>query len=381
MASFVKLVICGASLVSAGSASAATREVMAFCTTSNTSLITNIAPVAIPANITAENTEYWYNEIRDKIAYGARATMNSVGASSEDTIGCTFSDPSQPYVDINGNMSLESLQYSHRVLFEHDPGTFRAVQVARLDSEPFPQRSTSTPTASSTKRPAGPPIGPRPTPVAQVKGPTPNQLKYQRQLAEYQQRLADIERVKSDAAAKLANGKAAAQQALEQHEQEMAKNRQQVAQADQARRQYEIDLAAQQAMVERNRTKQDLEALVDWPEAVTVCELNSQNPQSKFGNWKCTGPLQFDYAKLGVGGSRADPKALFNVSNACGGQVASIRDLGMVNGYHVFGCSFGIHPDPAQRISPDKAAQFGLGYIAGRNTYRCPKYVSYCRTR
>ena len=211
-------------------------------------------------------------------------------------------------------------------------------------------------------------------------GPTPNQLKYQRELAEYNNRLAEIEQGKLAAAAKLANDKAAAQRLLEQHRQEMELNRQQVADADRAKRQYERDLAAQQATVERLRTKQDRESLVDWPEAVSVCELNSQNPQSKFGNWKCDGPLQFDYAKLGNGG-QIDPKALFNVSNTCGGKVESVRDLGMVSGYHVFGCSFGMHPDPAQRMSPDKAAKFGLAYIPGRNNYRCPKYVSLCRSQ
>ena len=244
----------------------------------------------------------------------------------------------------------------------------------------FPTRGQSE---RKPDRPAAPVSGisKSPPPPPLPKGPTPNQLKYQRELAEYQQRLAEIETEKAASAAKLASNKAAAQQLIDQHRRDMEANQIQLAAAEQARRRYEQELAAQQRMIDRQRTNQDREALVDWPEAVAVCELNPQNPQSKFGNWKCNGPLQFDYAKLGNAASQADPKALFNVSNACGGQVASVRDLGMVNGYRVFGCSFGLHPDPAQRLSPDPAVKFGLGYIVGRNVYRCPKYVSYCRTR
>lgn len=212
-------------------------------------------------------------------------------------------------------------------------------------------------------------------------GPTANQLRYQRELAAYQERLAEIDRIKVESAASLARDKGAAAAAMAQHEREMEQNRQQVAAAEMAKRRYEQDLAVQLAAVERNRTKQDREALVDWPEAVSVCELNPQNPQSKFGNWRCDGPLQFDYARLGSADSQADPKAKFNVSNTCGGKLESVRDLGMVNGYHVFGCSFGLHPDPAQRMSPDRAARFGIAYVPGRNTYRCPKYVSYCRSK
>ena len=219
-----------------------------------------------------------------------------------------------------------------------------------------------------------------PVAVPVAKGPTPNQLKYQRELAEYQQRLADIERVKAAAQAKLASDKASAQLLIEQHRQEMDVNRQQVAAAERAKRQYEQELAAQQAQAAQRRTKQDREALADWPEAVTVCELNAQDPQSKFGNWRCEGPLQFTYAKLGNGG-QSDIKAMANVSDACGGKVESVRDLAMVGGYRVFGCSFGLHPKAEQRLATDKAAKFGLAYIPGRIIYRCPTYVSYCRTR
>lgn len=235
--------------------------------------------------------------------------------------------------------------------------------------------------ATGSRRGSAPPVAtssvPRAVAPPVTKGPTPNQLKYQRELAEHQRRLAEIEQIKLAAQSKLASDKAAAQQVIERHRQEVEVNRRQ---ADRAKRQYEQELAAHQALVKQMRSKTDREALADWPEAVTVCELNAQSPQAKFGNWRCEGPLQFDYAKLGNGGS-VDPKALFNVSNACGGKVESVRDLGLVGGYRVFGCSFGMHPKGAQRLSNDTAAKFGLGYVPGRITYRCPTYVSYCRTR
>ena len=218
---------------------------------------------------------------------------------------------------------------------------------------------------------------PAPLPVA--KGPTPNQLKYQREMAEFQQRLAEIDRVKAATQAKFAADKAAAQQVIAQHRQDMDLNRQQVAAAERAKRQYEAELAAHQAQVAQMRSKQERDRLVDWPEAVTVCELNGQDPQSKLGNWRCEGPLQFTYAKLGNGG-QIGAKAMVSLSEACGGKIESVRDLAMVGGYRVFGCSFGLHPMSEQQRAKDKAIKFGLAYVPGRTTYRCPKSVSFCRT-
>jgi hypothetical protein len=154
-----------------------------------------------------------------------------------------------------------------------------------------------------------------------------------------------------------------------------------LARANAAKAQYERDLAAHQATVRNQTTKKDREAMVDWREAVTVCELNQTNAQSKFGNWRCVGPLQYTYAKLGAGGAGLTPGALANVSDACGGKPESVRDLGMVGEYHVFGCSFGLHPAAGQGSSSfDAAAKFGLGFIEGRKTFRCPAWKSYCRT-
>jgi hypothetical protein len=183
------------------------------------------------------------------------------------------------------------------------------------------------------------------------------------------------------------------QRRKEQYEAEMAAHRAQVEAAEAAKRAYEAELArvnaareqyardqaAYEAQINSRRTKNEKDALANWPEAVTVCELDAQNPQSKFGNWKCIGPLQFDYAKLGASGSEVTVNVLFNISNTCGGKPESVRDLGMVNGYHIFGCSFGMHPDPAQRTSIDVASKYGISYIPGRDIYRCPKLQSFCR--
>ena len=213
------------------------------------------------------------------------------------------------------------------------------------------------------------------------KGPTPNQLKYQRELAEYNARLAEIEKIKTDIASKHAADTAAAQQRLAQHEGDMARHRAQVAQANALQRQYEQDLAAHQAQVSSMETKKDREAKVDWKEAVVVCSLNPSDGQSKFGNWRCDGPLQMTYAKLGNPGQALDTGALVALSQACGGSREAVRDLGLVGSDRLFGCSFGIHPKSIGGIPYDTAAKHGVSYVPGRAIYHCPLYKSACRTQ
>ena len=378
MKSGVSLALVSVAWFIALPAYASTRDVMAYCQTTTTNIITNIAPASVPSDITPQNSENWISRVRTVIANSAWETMKAQGATYQDTVVCHFTDPSQPYA--GDNYDPAKFEYIYNDLLDHIRSRFRVVQVARLDSESSRQASMSTPATRPAKRT---PIQPKEQLPAAIDSPrplTPNQLKYQRELAAHQERLAEIERIKTETAAKLARDKAAAQEVIDRHRQEMDVNRQQVAAADRAKRQYEQDLAAHEALSKQMRTKQDRDALVDWLEAVTVCELNAQNPQAKFGNWRCEGPLQMDYAKLGSGG-QVDPKALFNVSNACGGKVESVRDLGIVSGYRVFGCSYGMHPNLAQRLSNDAAAKFGLAYIPGRITYRCPKWQSGCRVR
>lgn len=357
---------------------AATRDVMAYCETTTTNIITNIAPVAVPADITPKNSEDWIDRIRRVIANSAWDTMKSQGATSADTIHCRFTDPSQPYT--GDNYDPAKFEYIYNDFLVHIRNRFRVVQISRLDSASSAQASVARSAALPSNRKTVVPKEQRSATVDAPRGLTPNQLKYQRELAAHQEKLAEIEQIKAATAAKLASDKVAAQQVIDRHRQEMEVNRQQIAAADRAKRAYELELAAHEARTKQMRTKQDRDALADWPEAVAVCELNAQNPQAKFGNWRCEGPLQMDYAKLG-NGSSVEPKALFNVSNACGGKVESVRDLGLVGGYRVFGCSYGMHPNQAQRLSNDAAAKFGLGYIPGRITYRCPKWQSGCRVR
>ena len=167
-----------------------------------------------------------------------------------------------------------------------------------------------------------------------------------------------------------------------------------LADADIAKRRYEEELAlyykdgkAAAAAAERRREsearrqaaeakRRELETPVEWREGVVVCDPNT--PQHKFGNWRCTGPLQMTYAKLDT------PQAAVPLGQACGSD-RGIRDLGMANGYRLFGCGFGIHPSANMRDVPlhgDPASRMGIGYVADRAIFRCPpKQTNVCRTR
>ncbi len=211
-------------------------------------------------------------------------------------------------------------------------------------------------------------------PQSVPEGPTPNQLKYQRELEAYNARLAVIEKIKADTAAKHAADKSAA-------EQELARHRQQLAVAENAKRQYAADLAAHQQRVRAMETKKDREAKLDWREAVVVCMLNASDGQARFGNWRCDGPLQMTYAKLGNPGQALATEALVPLSQACGGSRDAVRDLGMVGDARLFGCSYGIHPKSTSGFPLDAAAKHGIGFVPGRAIYRCPAYNSGCRTQ
>lgn len=211
------------------------------------------------------------------------------------------------------------------------------------------------------------------------KGPTPNQLKFQRELDAYNARLKEIERIKADTEARHAANRSAAQQQVSAHDQDMARHRREVAAADAARRQYEQDLAAHQALLDQRQSNDERDRKVDWREAIVVCTLNPSDGQSQFGNWRCDGPLQMTYAKLG-GEAALGRQALVALSQACGGKPESIRDLGLVSGSRLFGCSYGLHPKSKGPFPLDAAAKHGIGYVPGRATYRCPAWHSACRT-
>lgn len=235
-------------------------------------------------------------------------------------------------------------------------------------------KAVAPPTSSKPKPGAPSTVAASPAPIAQPKGPTPNQLKYQRELGEHQARLAEIERIKAATAAKHSAGQAAAAAELARHQREKAA-------ADAARRTYEADLAAHQRLIDQRQTQQDRERKVDWREAVVVCNLNPSDGQSRFGNWRCDGPLQMTYAKLGSSTSAPSGQQLVSLSQACGGRPESVRDLGLVGTSRLFGCSYGLHPKSSGGHPLDAARKHGITFVPGRAIYRCPDYVSACRTK
>jgi hypothetical protein len=216
------------------------------------------------------------------------------------------------------------------------------------------------------------------------RGPTPNELKYQRELTAYKARLEEIERIKAETAARHAANRNAAQQQVDAHDQDMARHRREVAAADAARRQYEQDLAAHQALLDQRQSKADRDRKVDWREAIVVCQKKPSDGQSRFGNWRCEGPLQMTYAKLDAqaptGFSDLGSPAPTALSQACGTRKEAVRDLGMVGDARLYGCSFGLHPNAKNALHVDQAARHGISYVPGRAIYRCPAWHSACRT-
>lgn len=132
--------------------------------------------------------------------------------------------------------------------------------------------------------------------------------------------------------------------------------------------------AARIAAEKRRAAEEEANRLVEFVEAVTICELKESDPQSKFGNWRCTGPLQWTYAKMDA------PNLPYQISLACGGKSSSVRDLGMSSGYRIFGCSYGIPRGTTYINAKDVAAEFGV-YVPGRMTFRCKKTATSCRTQ
>lgn len=198
---------------------------------------------------------------------------------------------------------------------------------------------------------------------------------YQRALAEHQRQV----QAAADAQRQFEEQKVRQREAAQAVDQDYQRR---LADAQAAQQRYREELAQHQRLVQALETQADRNAKVDWKEAVTVCGFHADDGQSKFGNWRCEGALQMTYAKLGTEGLSAPTGgALTAISEACGSRRESIRDLGMVGGYRVFGCGWGLHPDSGRNsLYRDQAPRFGLTYIPGRNTYRCPRWKSSCRT-
>ena len=135
-------------------------------------------------------------------------------------------------------------------------------------------------------------------------------------------------------------------------------------QAADAERRRQAEVRAQ----EQARRLAELNASVDWKESVTLCEKTG--PQAQFGNWRCTGSLQMNYVNF------ENPYWVSALDKTCGGP-RNKRDLGMVGGYRAFGCGFGLPPSSTDDIP----ARFGVGYVPGRITFRCPRSASSCDRR
>lgn len=228
-------------------------------------------------------------------------------------------------------------------------------------------------TSSETPAPQAPPAPAAEKPAWQVK--------YEREMEEYRQaveqreaRLREIEDIKAAQQREHEAARVRAESALRAHEAELEK-------AAQAERDYQEKLRKHREVVASLSAPNSDNAVVGWREAVTVCSLDPNNPQSKLGNWKCTGPLQFTYAKLGEDGAAIDHMTLGAISMACGGDASSVRYLGKSGVYQIFGCSYGLHPEQPSAKDRDMAARFGIDYIADRAVYQCPRSASSCRSK
>lgn len=154
----------------------------------------------------------------------------------------------------------------------------------------------------------------------------------------------------------------------------------QARQADDARREREAqagrEAEARAAAIEQRRLAAEREraarlaeqnALVDFPESVTLCERSGE--QARFGNWRCTGSLQWTYVNF----ERDNWEA--QLHQTCGGN-APMRDLGVAGLYRAFGCGFGI----PRGGDADIPARFGV-FVGDRALYRCPRTASNCGQR
>lgn len=301
-----------------------------------------------------------------------------------------FSEPGTLAVTevIQGCVDDIQTGYSDTRCRDFDPSKMVRITDAQASPRPAPiadrPREPTNETALTSEQSGG---GVNSRPLEAEKAIPEYERRYQEELAIYNQRLAErkarldeIEQIKAEQEARLARAVAKAQEALGRHEEEMELHRQKMEQAQAAQRRYEQELAAQQAATGRSQEQTKGDQPVDWREALVVCTLNSDDGQSQFGNWRCDGPLQFTYAKLGESGGSVTRGALVALSQACGGQPESVRDLGLVNGHRAFGCSFGLHPQSSSGVPLDAAKKYGLSYVPGRAIYRCPASKSACRS-
>ncbi|WP_156679250.1 caspase family protein [Sphingomonas profundi] len=106
--------------------------------------------------------------------------------------------------------------------------------------------------------------------------------------------------------------------------------------------------------------------VIAWPEGIVVCQLSTDTSERES---RCYGPARESSGPIGTReGDRA-------VERACDAR-QGIRDLGAIGGFRVYGCGFGVHPDPKpgiDRADYDSSVRFGLKDIPGRGTFHCTR--------
>lgn len=121
------------------------------------------------------------------------------------------------------------------------------------------------------------------------------------------------------------------------------------------------------ALAARAARDAEQNAPVDWPEAVTLCELTGD--QARFGNWRCTGSLQWTYVNF----DRPNWEATLLMT--CSGK-GPVRNLGVAGVYRAYGCGYGVRKGGESGIP----ARFGV-FVGDRAIFRCPRSASSCPLR
>jgi len=147
------------------------------------------------------------------------------------------------------------------------------------------------------------------------------------------------------------------QEAQRQREAETKRAAEAQARAEQQRRE----------LAERTARLAEQNAPIDWPESVTLCELTGD--QARFGNWKCTGSLQWTYVNF----DRPTWESTLLMTCSSKGPA---RDLGVAGVYRAYGCGYGVRKGG----EGDIPARFGV-FVGDRAIFRCPRSASSCRTR
>lgn len=105
--------------------------------------------------------------------------------------------------------------------------------------------------------------------------------------------------------------------------------------------------------------------LIEMKEGIVLCQPDPGD------QWRCSGPFRIAYGNIET--SRTV------VAEACG--AGTVRDLGTVRGFRVFGCGFGVNPRSASPGNRDVPELYRVD-IPRRAVFRCPQSTdAHCRHR